>query len=355
MEFYRREFFINRLIYGILRYKLPNGKVLYIKQPTPEVKYEAQEIAYESYEEAKETGAFDEQGILAYLIDLDMWTEEKEKEYTKVLPDHIDYWKVELYKALGQKDKQTTLRKYLTAAEEGLDKLAKIRHTYDSMTCAGIANYNKIYFIIENSTFLKDGTPYNFEDISISELLNFYSNAILSEKEIRKLARTEPWYSTWSTSQKTHISPFQCNITEEHKRLIMWSSLYDNIHEAPDCPSAEVINDDDMLDGWMIIQRRDREKAKFQKDAENKFGNKKISNADEVFIVKDYYNQPEQKPDDFIKEVDSLNDGVASIIKKQRVAQMKQAGSINEQDFVDVKRDVRAKLVQQLKENRNGR
>ena len=85
----------------------------------------------------------------------------------------------------------------------------------------------------------------------------------------------------------------------------MWSSLYDNIQESPDCPSNEVINDDDMLDGWMIIQKRNREQAKLQKDAENKFGNKKISNADEVFIVKDYYNQPDQKPEDFAKEVES--------------------------------------------------
>lgn len=355
MEFYRREFFINRLIYGTLRYKLPNGKILYIKQPTPEIKYEAQEIAHESFEEAKASGAFDDEGIKQYLVDLDLWSPKQEDEYINILPKHIEYWKVELYKALGQKDKQKTLRKYLTAAESGLEKLSKIRHSHDNLTCAGIANYNKIYFIIENSTFLKDGTLYNFEDISIAELLNFYSNAILSEREIRELARTEPWYSTWSTSQKLGVSPFKCDITEEHKRLIMWASLYDNIQESPECPSQEVINDDDMLDGWMIVQRREREQAKFKRDSENKFGNKKISNADEVFIVKDYYNAPEQKPEDFVKEVDSLNDGVSALIKKQRVAQMHRAGTIKEQDFVDVKRDMQAKLVQQLKEQRNGR
>ena len=44
--------------------------------------------------------------------------------------------------------------------------------------------------------------------------------------------------------------------------------MYDNIQESMDCPTEDVINDDDMLDGWFIVQNRKREKDKKEKDVD---------------------------------------------------------------------------------------
>lgn len=61
--------------------------------------------------------------------------------------------------------------------------------------------------------------------------------------------------------------------------------MYDSIAESPESPSDEIILDDDMLDGWLIIQRRERELRTKQKAAEDVISNEKIANSDEVFIV----------------------------------------------------------------------
>ena len=37
-------------------------------------------------------------------------------------------------------------------------------------------------------------------------------------------------------------------LTYNQKNLMIWSQMYDNIQETLDCPSKEVIEDDDILD-----------------------------------------------------------------------------------------------------------
>ena len=44
------------------------------------------------------------------------------------------------------------------------------------------------------------------------------------------------------------------------KNIVMWSQLYDNVQESMDAPTKDVIKDDDLLDGWLIVQGKKREK-----------------------------------------------------------------------------------------------
>jgi hypothetical protein len=59
--------------------------------------------------------------------------------------------------------------------------------------------------------------------------------------------------------------------------------LYDNIGESMDSPSDDVIEDDDAIDGWLIQERRkrDKESNKYKLDGFDD----KHSNADEVYIM----------------------------------------------------------------------
>ena len=66
-----------------------------------------------------------------------------------------------------------------------------------------------------------------------------------------------------------------------------------------EAPSEEVINDDDMLDGWFIVQNRKREKDKKEKDVDSTLG----ANAgkDEVFVMA----RPEDK--ERLKSIKDMN------------------------------------------------
>jgi hypothetical protein len=155
-----------------------------------------------------------------------------------------------------------------------------------------------------------------------------YYGAILSADNIRMLARTMPWSWLWGIL-KTNGKLFSNDaLTNEQQSLISWSVMYDRIHESPDCPSDDIINDDDMLDGWLLIQRKQREAERKKQEVESAVGGK-IVNADEIFI-------PVETAEDALK-VDLLNSPRAVNIKKQRLRQIKAEGMVKEQSLKDMK------------------
>ena len=38
--------------------------------------------------------------------------------------------------------------------------------------------------------------------------------------------------------------------------IVIWSKMYDNVQESIDAPIQSVMEDDDALDGWFIVQNR---------------------------------------------------------------------------------------------------
>ena len=50
--------------------------------------------------------------------------------------------------------------------------------------------------------------------------------------------------------------------------MVSFSRMYDGAYGSPECPPDKVIEDDDMFDGWLIDQRRTREKEQSVKRAE---------------------------------------------------------------------------------------
>ena len=70
--------------------------------------------------------------------------------------------------------------------------------------------------------------------------------------------------------------------------------MYDNVYESSESPSEEVIDDDDLLDGWFIIQRKKQEKEKLQSEVANMTNNEKITNSEEVYIFTDSAEEAER-------------------------------------------------------------
>jgi hypothetical protein len=116
-------------------------------------------------------------------------------------------------------------------------------------------------------------------------LVNIVSRAVRSEEFsvilLRELAKTEPWRSQWAVGKP---NPFIGFLTNERTTLATYSRLYDDIRQrtSNDRPPDEVIDDDDMLDGWMIKERRKHEQD--QADRKEK-REKKFDDGREIFIM----------------------------------------------------------------------
>jgi hypothetical protein len=109
-----------------------------------------------------------------------------------------------------------------------------------------------------------------------------------------------------------------------------------------DCPEDDVIEDDDLLDGWFIVQRKKRESEKAESDFDNSTKNDKIKNSQEIFMV------PSNKKE--AEKIESLNSINAKMTKRQRIAVAKQQGTVEASEFPDAQLDMRTKSNQMFKD-----
>lgn len=342
MEFYKREYFINRIVAGYVKYK-----DLRIYHPDEELAYEASEVYKDAYEKAVDNGVYNDNDVKNLLIKAGKWSEEKELQLNKIVPDHIEYWKVELYNTYLKSGQREKIRKYLMAAKQEQLRLHQIRSQYNHITCAGYANFAKTQFLIINAAKRVRGGEIDWSLYNIHELFSFYTENTLSFDTIRELSRTLPWVNMWSALKKNGRIFERTYLTEEQRLLLYWSTIYDNIHESPECPSDEVLEDDDMLDGWLIIQRRKRDSEKIKRTTEGILSNSKIGNADEVFIAASNSIDAQK--------IDALNDIQASMVKTQRFKQIDRSGTVNELELTDVNKRLMMEATQKFSQTMKGR
>ena len=131
--------------------------------------------------------------------------------------------------------------------------------------------------------------------------------------------------------------------TDDQKMLITFAKMYDNAYQSMECPSDEVFEDDDMFDGWMIDQRRTREKEQKQKELDS---TKNIpDSAQEVFIF-----APTRE--DAAKVYD-LNDTAGRMKIKQRNDMIEKLGSVEAKDLPDTKMELRNQQREEYKAKMN--
>ena len=170
----------------------------------------------------------------------------------------------------------------------------------------------------------------------ITSLLNqAYFVPLIDTKDIRAVARNEPWRSLCKASngRDSLFGKPAIEYTILQRDLVYWSLVYDNVFENPDCPEESVIHDDDLLDAWFTEQT---DKRKNRGKTGDKVGNSKIANAQNVGIFVD-------TPED-AEKVYNLNDAAArqAIAKKESVIAKK--GRIEEQNLPDSQQEIRMQM-----------
>ena len=311
MKQHMREYFIYRERAGFYNVDVA-GNRLRIYAPTVEQELEACSIFVESYDESFAQGIMTDEQMFDWMIEHGVWSQEDDKAMEGLKKD-LNKLRMEIFNARNNEVLKERIRLYIRAGERQTKNLLKKRYNYYDKTCEGVAALAKEVSLIKDCTFMGD-EPYNFNECSPSSVAQAYKGHTLEEEQIRDLTRNEPWKTLWSIKEKTDVTLFNNESRElniNQKNLIIWASVYDSIQESVDCPADDVVEDDDMLDGWFVHQteKRKREKAEF--DFENTT-NEKIKNADEVFIVANTERDRDR--------VEGLNHVHGRMVKKEREA-----------------------------------
>ena len=301
------------------------------------------------YNDSLEQGIMQDEDVLNLLIEKSLWDLDKEQTLKEQLPKDIENFQEQLYLHAHRKTEVGKIRKYLARANEYYYELSSIRNQFFNYTCHGVSNFARFNYIIENTVYDYNGQKCDWKDISISHVVNYANSVVIDPKTVREISRTLPWVNQWSAGKANGrvfpVSGIELTVTQQ--LLLMWSKMYDSISESPDCPETFIIEDDDMLDGWLINQRRKRKEETAKKTVENISQNHKIRNAEEVFVLAESYEEA--------REINSINSIHSKQIMNQRISKVLSEGEVSVKDFDDIKRKKQMQLTEMYSKAMKGK
>lgn len=330
-----------RIMQGRLRLKL-DGLALYIYEPSFEILEESIDIYDEAYKKAYFDGVPIKKELVNILLENNLWSPLDDREADKLEKD-IEDLKIKAFQNFYNSRQLSSIKMNIRTLEKKIIKYRSKKLSLDHISCEGVAGLSRSLWIINKTTFYDDDTLYDWKYHSLSFIVDKYNAENITHEQFRKIARTEPWRQIWNSGKKQNniFGKPSLQLTKDQLALASFSSLYDNIYENPECPDDKIIDDDDCLDGWMILQKRESDKNKKQKQVDGMIQNSKIANSQEVFIMaKDQHSA---------NEVYGLNDPISRNIIKSRDEQI-QANNGQEIKFTklqDVQQEISIQRHQQ--------
>lgn len=337
-----------RILQGRLKLRL-DGPVLYVYEPTADLLEESLDVYDEAYKEAYYSHVPIKEELIETLIENGIWTPLDDKDADS-LDKEIEDLKLQVFEKFYDKRFVNSTKMKIRKLEERMFKVKYKKMCLDHTSCEGVASFSRQLWILNHTTFYSNGDTYDWKHITVHNLFDYYMENQIKHEDIRYLARNDPWRSMWQVGKKTNqiFDRKLIDITRDQKMLAHYSSMYDNIYEHPESPSEKVIEDDDALDGWMIKQKRDREKQKKQQEVDALTKNPKIANSQEVFVM--------ARDNEAAKEIYELNNPLARKTIQDRNSQIQNSdGSINFKELNDIKQDIAIQSHQQALQGAKGR
>jgi hypothetical protein len=320
---------VARILSGIIRchiYDNRNNKKLFVvKSPSPEIRYEAEEVYQEALEQAIEDEMLDDESMLSYLFEHQLWSADQDAMFEQI-PKQIEDLKVKLFELTFKGNERQAVRRQIKALNTEYEKLSIKRYALYQNTQEGYANMAKNYFMLSKTLYYENELVRYIPDNLMSEIFACLAKSKPDEKTMREISRTEPWRSTWTLGKdRVFGCPPSC-FSDEQKSLCLWSRMYDNVYEHPEAPHESVISDDDMLDGWFLTQRRRREEDMAKKQGDELIS-ERMKKADEIYLVVDNIEDA--------KKVEMKNSTMGKITKAQRNNKIREKGVVKEADLPD--------------------
>lgn len=337
MEIEEREIILSKVVSGVVIYETPAGETYFIHPPSKLTKHRAQKL-YEDllYELSFERILSREESVLLAKRE-GIWSDDDEKMLAAI-PKALDDLKLALYKAALDIGDQKNIRAALDHTHRSHERLIKDKHAFDYITREYQATTAKVIYSIAMSTTDIDGNPIlQHEDFwraphsLLSNLVFASDQNTVSLSQIRELARTDPWRSSWSIGKAQALGRDISELTNEQRTLCIYSDMYDSVYKHSERPSDSIIEDDDMLDGWLISQSREIEKDRTTRDVEQALG-PKTSRHDEILLPAADREQA--------KKIDDLNSFHGKMVKKNRTNLLKARGKVEEQNMPDSQQEM---------------
>ncbi len=343
MNVYEREYFVSRVRSGIYFLK-DEGLRIKVVSPSMEDEFLANDIFMESFFKFKDEGIMTKDDMDAWMKENNLWSDKEEKEIEQVNKD-IDKVKEKMYLERHSSNIVSGGKLMLVKLNKALKKLKSQKDEYFENTCEGLAYQEKALFLFKRCCYV-NGERFDFKDLD--PLIYYFSwlSQLLSESQSRELARNDPWRHHWMFKNESRL--FNNNdreLSPDQKNILIWSKMYDNVYESPECPKDDVISDDDLLDGWFIYQKKKQEEDREDDGgiADKISSNPRTAGAQEVMLI------PSNEKD--VENINKLNSPVAMRNKANRIKTVKEMGKATDLDFADKKMELRTQQNEMFKNN----
>lgn len=332
---------LSRIVFGSTLVRIRSKQYIY-RKASKEINYKADLL----YEETLEDHIYDEWLTLdkttLVLIENGLWSHDHDLT-VKELDKKLENLKVLLFENFMFTKKKQDHRNQIKNVRKQLDKLSTIKHSLDQHTRESYAARIRNEYLIMNCLYNSNNTRKVFDKHkkNDSDFLNDCANEIAKTipniETLKELAKSEIWKSYWNASGKTNVFGYDASdYTDEQRVLINLSRMYDSIYEHPECPSDDVIEDNDALDGWMIFQKRKREK---DKKTQSLTSGNKANNANEVFVMATDKQEAQE-----IFDLNSQN--ARQVIQERQKVVLSSDKPIDEFELPDVQREAQMKYNQ---------
>lgn len=345
MNHRKRERLINRIMTGKLVYSY-SGQDYTISTPTLEDKCAADDLYDQTVLESIYDELYNEENVLMALSFLNLW-QEQDNEKLEKLDKKLENLKVELYNNRMSSDKIKSITRNIEQTILHITTMHERRHSLDHITIDGYANLVRRQYLISKMVQDKIGNyilKNDSEFRTLENIFQFISSNQISIEEIRELARSEPWRSYWEISKPKPFSSEFNEWSDEQRALVKYSKMYDNIFAHSECPADFVVENDYMLDGWIIIQNRKREKD--SKNAADDLVGVSVAKHNELFIMAQNAANPLAPTRG---EIEKLNDDNAKQIKRARQQTINKGGKVKEAALPDVQMDLMNRQNERIK------
>lgn len=331
-------------IYRILSSKTyfhHENTVYLLKCASIDIKYKALLLYNDIINEEKYQNWIRSDNYENVMISLGVW-DNNTNTVIQNLYSALDNLKVELYKAWMMPSQQKPIRKKIEHVKNELNKLLAAKQRFFEHTLEGYADSIRNEYIICQTLYQNNELVFDYSNKSNEKSFTKFNNIVqeidklsLSLTDIKTIARSPIWRTYWSCNKNVKIfDGCVSEWTDDQRLLYSMSQMYDSIREHPECPEDRVIDDDDMLDGWMIDQRRQQAKNKKIKSFDGK--NNHMKNANEIFLF--------PKNEEEFSDVMALNDQEGIMTIKERISFIDKKGKAEEYELPDVQRSLQAQL-----------
>ncbi len=219
------------------------------------------------------------------------------------------------------KHKRVRLEKVLEKIQEELDEHILVHNSLFGLTAETRAEEIKRRYMIMMSTENMDGSPYwinerSFLDCDDHVLLfnlakSYYNNNILSEKDVRKIARNGEWRYRWNASKggESLFGSAVAEWSELQDAVVFWSSYYDSVFSCAERPSAIVIENDEMLDLWVEDYNKRVKSGSNTQNNKSSFSNRRVAKKNKDHS--ELFMKVDKGDEEAIRKVQEMNTSTA--------------------------------------------